>query len=72
MQRKRFTGKMDARMEAFQASIGFDRRLASADIAGSRAYARALSKAGVLTRNELRRIEQGLDSVRRDFDQGWA
>ena len=72
MQRKRFTGEMDARMEAFQASIGFDRRLASADIAGSRAYARALSKAGILTRNELKRIEQGLDSVRSDFEQGRA
>ena len=72
MQRKRFTGEMDARMEAFQASIEFDRRLASADIAGSRAYARALSKARILTRNELKRIEQGLDSVRRDFEQGRA
>jgi len=72
MQRKRFKGKMNPRMEAFQASIGFDRRLAFVDIVGSRAYARALSKAGVLTRNELRRIEQGLNSVRRDFDQGRA
>ncbi len=72
MQRKRFKGKMDPRMEAFQASIGFDRRLASADIAGSRAYARALSKAGVLSLKECRRIEQGLDSVRKDFEQGKA
>lgn len=72
MQHKRFKGKMDPRMEAFQASIGFDQRLARADIQGSQAYARALKKAGVLTLKECRRIEQGLDSVHKDLEQGKA
>ena len=42
----------DALMWAFNASIGFDRRLYAADIAGSIAYAGALVRAGLLTAEE--------------------
>ena len=47
-------------MERFNASIGFDRKLLEADIAGSVAYARALQRAGVLSAGELEQIEAGL------------
>ena len=40
-------------MERFNASIGFDRKLLEADIAGSVAYARALQRADVLSAGEL-------------------
>ena len=39
----RFEGGPDAIMQAINASIGFDRRLAAQDIAGSRAHAAMLA-----------------------------
>ena len=59
----RFDKPSDSNMEQFNASIGFDRRLYRADIAGSRAQAKALTKIGVLTSEELERILDGLDQV---------
>jgi argininosuccinate lyase len=50
-------------MEQFNASIGFDKRLWHADIAGSQAYARALARAGLLTADEAAAIVQGLAAV---------
>ncbi|MDE2742468.1 MAG: lyase family protein, partial [Gemmatimonadota bacterium] len=54
-------------MERFNASIGFDRKLLAADIAGSVAYARALQRAGVLRAGELEQIEAGLKQVQEEF-----
>ena len=54
-------------MERFNASIGFDRKLLAADIAGSVAYARALQRAGVLSAGELEQIEAGLKQVQEEF-----
>ncbi len=48
-------------------SIHFDRLLYAEDIAGSRAHARALAKAGLLSRSELRDILAGLDAVEDDI-----
>ena len=45
----RFGEPMSERMERFNASVDFDRRLASADIAGSLAHARMLAATGVLS-----------------------
>ena len=42
----------------------FDRRLAKGDIAGTRAHARALHRAGLLTKTALSRIEKTSDSAR--------
>ena len=41
----RFAAGPDAIMEAINASIGFDKRMAAQDIAGSRAHSRAISGA---------------------------
>jgi argininosuccinate lyase len=59
----RFTGATDPLMEAFNASIAFDRRLWRADIQGSQAYARALARAGIITEAESDQIVHGLDQV---------
>lgn len=59
----RFEGATDRLMEEFNASIGFDRRLFRADIEGSRAQAKALLKAGVLTADECKQVLKGLDQV---------
>ncbi|MGW1020712.1 argininosuccinate lyase, partial [Streptomyces niveus] len=45
------------------ASVHFDWRLAPYDIAGSRAHARVLNKAGLLTEDELDRMIAGLDRL---------
>ncbi len=66
----RFTGPTDPLMEAFDASIGFDRRLWRADIAGSQAYARALAAAGLLTEAEAGQIVDGLEQVAAEWEAG--
>jgi hypothetical protein len=60
----RFTGKTDPLMEAFNNSIGFDRRFWRVDIRGSIEYAKALARAGILTGAEASAIEGGLQKVR--------
>ncbi|MFB7916930.1 argininosuccinate lyase [Streptomyces sp. NPDC056061] len=52
------------------ASVHFDWRLAPYDIAGSRAHARVLNKAGLLTRDELDRMIAGLDRLESDVADG--
>jgi argininosuccinate lyase len=52
------------------ASVHFDWRLAPYDIAGSRAHARVLHKAGLLTADELRRMTAGLDQLAADVADG--
>ena len=66
----RFDRPSDSGMEQFNASIGFDRRLYRADVAGSRAQAKALEKIGVLTAEELERILDGLDQVEAEIAEG--
>ena len=52
------------------ASVHFDWRLAPYDIAGSRAHARVLHKAGLLTEDELTRMIAGLDRLEADVADG--
>ena len=60
----RFTAPTDAFVEAFTASVDFDRRLYRHDIAGSIAHARMLARVGVLTEAECQAIVAGLDGER--------
>ncbi|WP_069814141.1 argininosuccinate lyase [Streptomyces sp. TP-A0874] len=52
------------------ASVHFDWRLAPYDIAGSRAHARVLHSAGLLSADELERMLQGLDRLEADVADG--
>jgi argininosuccinate lyase len=61
---------MDPGAEAFTASLGFDRRLWPHDIEGSRAWARALRRAGLLTDAELTALLSGLDAVHAELAEG--
>ena len=66
----RFTsGPADA-MAALSASTQFDWRLARYDIAGSRAHARALHRAGLLTQDDLDRMLAALASLDADVVSG--
>ena len=66
----RFAENTDAFVEAFTASITFDKRLANQDIQGSEAHAEMLHKVGVLTAEELVDIKQGLSAIRDDAATG--
>ncbi len=66
----RFSESTDAFVETFTASISFDQRLYKHDIAGSRAHARMLGKAGLLTAEDVANILDGLDSIEADIENG--
>ncbi len=59
----RFEGELDAHFASFNRSLGFDARLLEQDVAGSRAWAAALARAGVLTADERDEIDRGLRAV---------
>ncbi|XP_051537339.1 argininosuccinate lyase-like [Myxocyprinus asiaticus] len=59
----RFMGNTDPIMEKFNAAIAYDQRMWEADIKGSKAYVKALQKAGLVTQDEMEKILTGLDKV---------
>ena len=63
----RFQGAQGELMERFNASIGFDKKLLQVDVTGSKVYARALQRAGVLTHEECAAIVEGLEQVRAEM-----
>jgi argininosuccinate lyase len=68
---RRFAGRReDPRLEAFNASIREDAFLAGAEIAASRAYARALRRAGILSAKEAAVLDRGLARVKKRIDGG--
>jgi argininosuccinate lyase len=66
----RFAAGPDAIMEAINASIGFDQRLAAQDIAGSRAHAAMLGATGILTDTDVEAIREGLLTVLSEIEGG--
>ncbi len=66
----RFGEEQDPLFRRINSSISFDWRLASFDIAQSKAHARALDKLGVLDDGDLERITEGLDRVGGELDKG--
>jgi len=57
-------------VDRFLRSLPFDRRLWREDVAGSRAYARALSAAGVLSPAETAAIDAGLEGIAAALEGG--
>ncbi len=66
----RFTESTDAFVEAFTASVGFDRRLYRHDIQGSIAHASMLAHVGVLTDKERDAIIKGLKAIETEIERG--
>ncbi len=66
----RFSAGPDAVMAALSRSTHFDWVLAPYDIAGSRAHARVLRTAGLLSDDELRAMLEGLDVLGADVASG--
>ncbi|NNG05763.1 MAG: argininosuccinate lyase, partial [Inquilinus sp.] len=66
----RFADGPAAIMESINASIGFDRRLAVQDIAGSKAHAAMLAERGIISAEDAERIRDGLDRIAGEIAAG--
>ncbi|MGB7318271.1 MAG: argininosuccinate lyase [Planktotalea sp.] len=66
----RFAAGPDAIMEAINASIGFDKRMARQDIDGSRAHASMLAAQGIITDTDAKAIREGLLTVLSEIEGG--
>lgn len=66
----RFAGGPDAIMEAINASIGFDRRLAVQDVQGSRAHAAMLAATGIIQSSDAEAIREGLLAILSEIESG--
>ncbi|NNF99777.1 MAG: argininosuccinate lyase [Desulfobacteraceae bacterium] len=64
----RFSEKTDSLVEAFSASIHYDKRLYPYDIEGSIAHCKMLAKAKIITEDESAALIQGLINVKRELD----
>ena len=59
----RFREPLDPAFESWQRSFPFDVRLLPQEVAASKAHARAIAAAGILTQAELATMLDGLDGV---------
>lgn len=66
----RFETSTDKLVEAFNASVDFDKRLVKEDILGSQAHVRMLGATGILEAAETQAILDGLGLVRREVEAG--
>ena len=66
----RFSEPVTEQVKRYTASVGFDHRLAHADIAGSIAHARMLASTGVIARSDFTDIERGLTQIKGEIERG--
>lgn len=66
----RFELESSSLLEEFNASILFDKILWREDIQGSKAHAQMLEKIGILNKDELAQILQGLESIAQEIESG--
>lgn len=66
----RFSEPTDGDLKALNDSMSFDKRMYRQDIAGSMAYAMAITEAGILTSAEVETLMDGLEQVQAEFDEG--
>lgn len=66
----RFTGKSEAWIDEFGASIFYDQKLAQEDIEGSKAHVTMLGKTGIISESEAAEILKGLTIIEEKAKQG--
>ena len=66
----RFAAGPDAIMEAINASIGYDQRMAAQDIAGSRAHAAMLAATGIISDTDAEAMREGLLTILSEIEGG--
>jgi argininosuccinate lyase len=65
-----FAEPVDALVQRYTASVGFDRRLWRADIAGSLAHARMLAAQRIIGAQNLAAIERGMAQITQEIESG--
>ncbi|HMC16703.1 MAG TPA: lyase family protein, partial [Albitalea sp.] len=65
-----FSEPMSELVKRYTASVGFDQRLAKADIAGSLAHAGMLAAQGIIGAADLAAIERGMAQITQDIEAG--
>jgi argininosuccinate lyase len=68
--RGRFAQRLTQVMEQINASIGFDRKMAMQDIAGSLAHAEMLSRQQIISTGDFAAIRNGLEQIREEIRDG--
>jgi argininosuccinate lyase len=66
----RFSAKPADLMQAINVSIGFDQRMATQDLAGSRAHAAMLAACGIISSADEQEIQQGLVQIGEEIAAG--
>ena len=66
----RFAGRPASIMEVITPSIDFDKRLATQDIAGSKAHARMLAVQQIISQFDCEEIVRGLDLIEKEIAEG--
>ncbi len=66
----RFEEKPSDIMEQINASIDIDKRLHKQDIAGSKAHAEMLAAQGIISTEDNKAIQKGLDQIRDEIENG--
>jgi argininosuccinate lyase len=66
----RFESETSKLVEAFNASVDFDKRLVLEDIAGSKAHVKMLGTVGILEQVEVSQILEGLEKVLLEVETG--
>jgi len=65
-----FSEPMSELVQRYTASVGFDKRLARADIQGSLAHAQMLAAQGVIGERDLADIDRGMAQIRAEIETG--
>ncbi len=66
----RVLAKSSALLDAFNASLPFDKVLYQEDIKGSLAHAQMLESQGIITTEEFLKIKEGLEQIRDEIEEG--
>jgi argininosuccinate lyase len=66
----RLTGSLDESAARLNQSLAFDRRLAEYDLRGSMAWCRALGRAGLLDTQEVNQVNEGLERIAAEVQDG--
>jgi argininosuccinate lyase len=66
----RFSEPVAELVKKYTASVGFDKRLAEFDIAGSLAHAQMLGAQGIITKQDVTAIEKGLNEILAEIQSG--
>src|SRR5439155_5233287 len=70
MRKGRFSGPVAEIAQRYSESVSYDWRLYRQDIAGSLAHAAALAQAGIISADELDKIDNGLREIQKEIESG--